>query len=69
MNPTTEPTLERITLYELADNIGLMYVNRSETVAASLAIELISHVLAQLGTHALTDEQCASPSFLLRMAT
>ncbi|MBS5838156.1 MULTISPECIES: hypothetical protein [Pseudomonas] len=46
MNPTTEQTLERITLYELADNIGLMYVNRSEPVAASLAIELISHVLA-----------------------
>jgi hypothetical protein len=69
VNPTTEQTLERITLYELADNIGLMYVNRSETVAASLAIELISHVLAQLGTHTLTDEQCASPSFLLMLAT
>ena len=69
MNHQTLPIIERISVYELADAVGFVYVERNSPVAAELAMDLLSYLLQKLESPTLTPEHCADRLFLLTFCT
>ena len=69
MKNQVQEKIESMSVYALADNNGFIYVQRSETVAASLAMDLLNAMLDRLQSNPLTNEQCAAPLFPMTFAT
>ncbi|MFJ2332564.1 glycosyltransferase [Pseudomonas helleri] len=69
MNTDISQKIQRLDVYDIANNLGYRTTDRSDSSAFTLAMKIIAQLLRECSVTDLSKEQCADPLFLKTFCT